>query len=79
MSKRKWLSGPPPSVGWWNASDSQAHFVWRWWNGHCWSTRAHEGNNQHEAALAARIADWDQVSITYTTYWPKNARVARPT
>lgn len=35
--ERVWHKGPPPHIGWWNAS---LHFdlnAWRWWDGENWS------------------------------------------
>ena len=37
--ERIWHSGPPPHVGWWNASFDfvKGNNDWRWWDGKCWS------------------------------------------
>ncbi len=32
-----WHKGPPPSLGWWPASDRRTLHVLRWWNGENWS------------------------------------------
>lgn len=32
-----WRSGPPPCVGWWNASTRRDPQVRRYWNGKRWS------------------------------------------
>ena len=37
MSKTKWFSGPPPSLGWWPASMMRNKDSLRWWDGHEWS------------------------------------------
>lgn len=34
---RTWHKGPPPHVGWWNASHDRCNTQWRWWNGCAWS------------------------------------------
>lgn len=31
--------GPPPEVGWWQASDARRTDTWRYWNGERWSKR----------------------------------------
>lgn len=79
MSKRKWLSGMPPSIGWWNASIEKDDLVWRWWSGEYWSDYAEPCHSARAAATFASHACFvDSDEIKYTTYWPKGARVARP-
>lgn len=75
MTARVWHSGPPPHVGWWNASNCWALDAWRWWDGTAWSYPSY---SDHEGfALAALRVDPDQGSIEWTTYWPEHARVPR--
>ena len=77
MSKIKWHSGPPPHVGWWNASVNKIAGVWRWWNGIYWSYAA---ISKDDAVEAARLASGRAIArgpIYWRTYYPKNARVQR--
>ena len=53
MSKAKWFSGPPPSVGWWPASKGRVMNAYRWWDGTRWSAMA---QNWYTAEYAAVIA-----------------------
>jgi hypothetical protein len=38
-----WVKGPPPAVGWWNASRCRDPEVRRWWNGSYWSAAVYVG------------------------------------
>lgn len=77
--KRKWKSGPPPHIGWWNASVGQASYAWRWWDGKCWSVAAFTSDGPRLAARAAgfKAKPCLQKRIEWTDYWPENARVER--
>ena len=78
MTKRVWKKGPPPHVGWWNASTCKNLSVWRWWNGRCWSGFALDHATPKEAAtIAARRSGGWPALIEWTDYWPENARVPR--
>jgi hypothetical protein len=47
MSTKKrpvWKSGPPPSVGWWPASDCYSPAAIRYWNGSGWSCPCYRGD-----------------------------------
>jgi hypothetical protein len=76
---RQWHSGPPPHVGWWNASSVQAVAWWRWWDGTGWSVGVHEGASCVYAGRCAeqRERATDQRCILWTDYWPEGARVVR--
>lgn len=74
--KRKWHKGPPPHVGWWNASALRSHRVWRWWNGRQWSLPASPLYSAKEAAGAGNIPAAAS-DIQWTDYYPANARVPR--
>ena len=73
-----WHSGPPPHVGWWNASRGKADYAWRWWNGEYWSISV---STTDDAELAAQCALHGEPihheQIQWTDYWPENARVPR--
>lgn len=78
MTERVWKKGPPPHVGWWNASKCKQPNIWRWWNGCRWSEFAFEHETPKEAAaIAARKSYGWLASIEWTDYWPENARVPR--
>lgn len=76
MSERRWHSGPPPYIGWWHASAGRLDDIFRWWDGSNWSCPARPSMSMEEAAYWAKCKD-RYVSIEWTTYWPKNARVPR--
>lgn len=48
-----WHKGPPPSLGWWPASDRRNAFVLRWWNGKNWSTAVGAWRTAEAAGKAA--------------------------
>ena len=75
MSERTWHSGPPPHVGWWNASNTRNPNIWRWWDGKNWSF----GFRPHhlvEHADCSKVAP-HYYPIEWTDHWPSNARVPR--
>ena len=73
----KWRSGPPPHVGWWNASIKKRPNLWRWWNGSHWSMFASESYNNEGAAISAAWIFFSTLEIKWRSYYPKNARVPR--
>lgn len=72
-----WRSGPPPHVGWWNASADKGKYMWRWWNGEYWSLGIHKDSGARDVANAAKTRTSLDCTIYWTTYWPDNARVPR--
>lgn len=74
---RKWHSGPPPHVGWWNASVLRSRVMWRWWDGMRWSAPAHfmysPSNVARAAACPVELGD----HIEWSDYYPPDARVPR--
>lgn len=74
MSDRVWHKGPPPHVGWWNASSKKDKECWRWWDGKHWSIPVEMG-----AYPPAYYAECKSVTSDHfwTDYWPENARVPR--
>lgn len=73
-----WYSGPPPYVGWWNASMYQLPAVWRWWDGNCWSKEADPSLHGDDAQRCAQVPDSClSRPVLWTKHWPKNARVPR--
>lgn len=76
MNKRTWHKGPPPHVGWWNASGIRHPEAWRWWDGKNWSFVAYASNSAKWAGKAAQMGHTD-TGIEWTDYYPKNARVPR--
>ena len=75
----KWLSGPPPFVGWWNASSGRNPVIWRWWNGKHWSCGVNCTTiDAEQAEFEARYPASDRPEVyEWTWRWPKNARVPR--
>ena len=77
--EREWHSGPPPHVGWWNASNTEHPDTWRWWDGEKWSAPAFndysakqagvQANTEHDLGLGK--------TIVWSDYYPENARVPR--
>ena len=78
MSKERiWKSGPPPHVGWWNASVCDDDIAWRWWNGKVWSVVVYSSNSAEQVARFALDVCEEVKSIFWTDYWPKGASVPR--
>lgn len=78
MNTRKWHSGPPPHIGWWNASRLELINIWRWWDGREWSWCVREDEPISTAVFNANIKQSYLVSgISWSDYWPENARVPR--
>lgn len=77
--KRVWHKGPPPHIGWWNASLGRGSQAWRWWDGKKWSIPANPSMSPQTAVKRAKYKSHDEVqrSIEWTDYWPENARVER--
>lgn len=73
-----WYQGPPPYIGWWNASNTRNKFMWRWWNGTCWSLAVNHLEDDVFAALAAEESGIEVAgTIEWRHYYPENARVPR--
>lgn len=72
-----WRKGPPPHVGWWNASTKRDEHIWRWWNGRYWSMPANEDFSAKWAGRASRKKAVFCLDVEYRTFYPKNARVPR--
>lgn len=86
MSGRIWHVGPPPHVGWWNASvalnprlsNAGDLTCWRWWNGAQWSWSAWPHYAADYAAnMAGGLLGVNNSEIFWTNYWPESARVPR--
>ena len=77
MTDRDWHKGPPPHVGWWNASANGFHDIWRWWDGRYWSRPAGEHMSATEAAALAQERAYYGSDITWSDRWPEGARVPR--
>ena len=71
-----WHKGPPPHIGWWNASIGSNSTAWRWWDGKQWSITAYSEESEHWVnSCATQKSEMDGIEWTY--HWPKNARVPR--
>lgn len=67
-----WHLGPPPHVGWWNASTGRSPKMWRWWDGNFWSVPFHP-----ESKDFSKMAYHKSDQIEWTNDWPANARIER--
>ena len=76
MTTRTWHKGPPPHIGWWNASIAYDLTAWRWWDGKNWSQVSYPKDSEFSAGISAQIKLADDF-IEWTNYYPKNARVPR--
>lgn len=77
-ASRVWNAGPPPHVGWWNASISQDENAWRWWDGVQWSRSAMPGETAKLAGSQARRQPMGNAEdMEWCDYYPENARVPR--
>lgn len=80
MTDRIWHKGPPPHVGWWNATSDKtfAPYAFSWWDGKRWSLGSQP---HHSAELAAsramRYRPPGSKPVEWSDYWPENARVPR--
>ena len=77
MKDRKWHKGPPPHIGWWNASDARLNKMWRWWNGEFGCRGVTKTASGLQARQAAAHKEYPCFPIEWTTYYPKRARVPR--
>jgi hypothetical protein len=77
MSTRNWHKGPPPHVGWWNASVVEVHDAWRWWNGEFWSNVVYSAAGVRRIEERAAQKFYRQKDVRWTDYYPRNARVPR--
>lgn len=79
MKQLEWHRGPPPHVGWWNASKVRDVIAWRWWSGTAWSVPAYpEYSMQNVWRMSRRrLSQTEQRDIEWTWHWPENARVER--
>ena len=78
MTDRIWHKGPPPHVGWWNASRGRDESIWRWWDRAGWSKASPHSRSADVAGRQAKyLAPISQDSIEWTHYWPENAHVPR--
>ena len=74
---RIWHNGPPPHVGWRNASTAKDCLCWRWWDGKCWSAPAYPDYAIERVVECAKAATLPHRKLQWTDYWPENACVPR--
>lgn len=75
--KTVWHKGPPPSVGWWPASNCRFPDAHRYYNGKWWSVAAWQELSAEEAAERAKQKDPRQDEIEWTDRpadWPERSR-----
>lgn len=56
MSNNDWTFGPPPSVGWWEASVNCTADLFRWWDGLTWSLACTPGMTLDDVDARAAFA-----------------------
>jgi hypothetical protein len=76
-SVREWKSGPPPHVGWWNASTFRYESLWSWWDGEMWSSFVMDNMDETYAGSHALRREYSSNAVFWNDYWPENARVPR--
>lgn len=79
MTERVWHKGPPPHVGWWNASTVCDDDAWRWWDGIRWSNATWANKSSTAARNTAKTKAFGSIQgeVEWTHYYPENARVPR--
>lgn len=77
MTQRTWHRGPPPHIGWWNASKWSRGNVWRWWDGEKWSYGVLSDEPHSEVARRADLKSTTSHDVWWSDYYPENARVPR--
>lgn len=70
---RVWHSGPPPFVGWWNASWLKAKRTWRWWDGACWSVGIVDNADSEKVRFQSQMPTAYNCNIVWNDYWPEDA------
>lgn len=74
---KKWHSGPPPSIGWWPASNARVLGRYRWYNGTWWSMHVRETASAETAAACAKLMAPFQSLIKWQHRpddWPERSR-----
>lgn len=74
--KLVWHKGPPPHVGWWNASNYEASGTWRWWDGLEWSTGVH-ANMPLSIAVRHAVVHTVATEVKWNDSYPAHARIPR--
>jgi hypothetical protein len=72
-----WHKGPPPSIGWWPASNCRDPNALRWWDGERWSYVVWNVFSAEDAARVARSKDACQDIIEWTerpASWPERSK-----
>lgn len=74
----KWHKGPPPSVGWWQASAFRDPSMLRWWNGSYWSECAWKGcTERHIEHVSSNKAGFELYEIEWKDRpksWPARSK-----
>ena len=72
-----WHKGPPPSIGWWPASNYRNPDILRWWNGEWWSCGCVANYSAQTAASSAAQKSRFQDDIEWAdrpAWWPERSR-----
>lgn len=77
--QRKWHKGPPPHVGWWNASTHRVIGIWRWWDGKTWSCPVGADAPHRQLKANSEVPENAATNqrMSWNDYWPEGARVPR--
>lgn len=79
----KFNKGNPPHTGWWLTERDNGPYDapvtgWRWWNGKQWSILCYSGFDILTVTRRAQtITAIPKSRISWSDFWPKNARVPR--
>ncbi len=65
MELSDWTKGPPPMIGWWNASKERDPSARRWWDGERFSAPVYVGDPDEHAAIALSTPAEDQDGIEW--------------
>lgn len=74
--KLVWHKGPPPHIGWWNASAFEFEHIWRWWDGQAWSRNVNPSQPLSFAVSQASVHS-AATEVKWNDSYPAHARVPR--
>lgn len=76
VGKGPWRDGPPPSAGWWPASDSGVKDMLRFHDGKDWSVCVDSRSSASDAGMIAEIKQtWGAIRWRdRADWWPERSR-----
>ena len=73
-----WRKGPPPSLGWWPASNNRDAAVYRWWDGKRWSLSCFDVYTAEYAGYIAKTKVSNSGHLIEWTdrpeWWPESSK-----